>query len=84
MSQPPDTEAALVGLDVGSTTVKLVALLPGLPDPLAQHYSRHHGDVPAAVLAALASASPALRGRFVRAAVTGSAGLQLAVVLGLP
>ncbi|MDQ1289386.1 MAG: hypothetical protein QG622_2952 [Actinomycetota bacterium] len=71
-----------VGLDAGSTTVKLVAL-DG--DRVVLHgYRRHHADVWGEVtrlLETLAGSFPQAEARF---AVTGSAGLGIADRLGLP
>jgi len=78
-----------LGLDVGSTTVKLV-LLPEpvegepLPTPVFSEYRRHHADVRGEVSRLLAEVSAAFPAARVRGAVTGSAGLNLANLMGLP
>ncbi|CAM2893749.1 acyl-CoA dehydratase activase-related protein [Actinomyces slackii] len=78
-----------LGLDIGSTTVKLV-LLPQPtpeqpePEPLISEYRRHHADVRGEVTRLLGDAAEAYPGLTVRGAVTGSAGLSLATLMGLP
>ncbi len=77
------TEASL-GLDIGSTTIKLV-LLDG-PDrpPLLQSYRRHHADIAGELVDLIDDAARQYPDLRVRGAVTGSAGLTLATALGLP
>nr|WP_261798966.1 acyl-CoA dehydratase activase-related protein [Actinomyces ruminicola] len=78
-----------LGLDVGSTTVKLV-LLPEpvegepFPAPVFSEYRRHNADVRGEVSRLLAEVAAAFPGARVRGAVTGSAGLNLANLMGLP
>ena len=74
---------SFLGLDVGSTTVKL-ALITAAGDVLEAHYLRHG----AAVRHTLASLIGEVAGRHpelvVKAAITGSAALELADRLGIP
>ncbi|MDO4900184.1 acyl-CoA dehydratase activase-related protein [Actinomyces sp.] len=78
-----------LGLDVGSTTVKLV-LLPEpvdgepFPAPVFSEYRRHNADVRGEVSRLLAEVAGAFPGARVRGAVTGSAGLNLANLMDLP
>ena len=78
-----------LGLDVGSTTVKLV-LMPEqrageeTPAPLMAEYRRHNADVRGEVTRLLSGAAERFPNAVVRGAVTGSAGLNLATLMGLP
>ena len=112
---PAGTQSVSLGLDVGSTTVKLVllpdpcavpapvapqaALLPdpagassgdaapagaSLPEPVFAEYRRHNADVRGEVTRLLAEAAERFPNATVRGAVTGSAGLSLATLMGLP
>ena len=76
-------ETVFLGMDAGSTTVKLV-LASADGSILASQYSRHGAAVRqtlSAMLDALAERSPCLS---VSATLTGSAALSLAEALGLP
>lgn len=70
-----------LGLDVGSTTVKLV-LMPEqrageeTPAPLMAEYRRHNADVRGEVTRLLSGAAERFPNAVVRGAVTGSAGLK--------
>ena len=78
-----DDSALFLGLDAGSTTVKL-ALVNADGALLEARYERHGAAVRATLcrlLDELAAKHPGLR---VRAAITGSAALKLAQALGLP
>ena len=89
-----------MGLDIGSTTIKLV-LLPeyspeapagARPDPASvspvspvfAEYRRHNADVRGELTRLLGEVARAYPGAVVRGAVTGSAGLSLATLMGLP
>ena len=105
---PAGAQSLALGLDVGSTTVKLV-LLPdpcavpapaessavpapagvsggsdAAPAPLFAEYRRHNADVRGEVTRLLAEAAERFPNATVRGAVTGSAGLSLATLMGLP
>src|SRR5665647_3192177 len=70
-----------MGLDIGSTTVKIV-LLDG-DKVIYQQYRRHHSDIRGELIKAfedLQAEFPALR---VQLAITGSGGLSVATWLGL-
>ena len=89
-----------MGLDVGSTTIKLVllpehsseALAGARPDPASvspvspvfAEYRRHNADVRGELTRLLGEVARAYPGAVVRGAVTGSAGLSLAALMGLP
>ena len=106
----PTGPALRLGLDIGSTTVKLVLLPetavgpggPGLPgglglpgavgtgegeapaQPVLAEYHRHNADVRGEVTRLLGEAAERFPDAQVRGAVTGSAGLSLATLMGLP
>ena len=71
-----------LGLDVGSTTVKVV-VLDG-DRTVFEEYRRHNADVRGELSRLLREVSAALPGREVRAAVTGSGGLSVADLMGVP
>lgn len=74
----------LVGIDVGSTTVKAVACLEGGDDLLFRLYARHESCQAETVLSALRSLETQLKLRIesTRIFITGSGGSALAGVLG--
>lgn len=72
-----------VGLDVGSTTVKVAAL--DATGALVHHaYVRHNADQPLAVLSLLEETRAALPGHALEVAVCGSGGARIAEVLNVP
>ena len=86
-----------MGLDIGSTTIKLVLLPEHSPDapigarpdtasvsPVFAEYRRHNADVRGELTRLLGEVARAYPGAVVRGAVTGSAGLSLAALMGLP
>ena len=98
---PADGTSALrMGLDIGSTTIKLVLLPERLPEvpagapadsasgspvsPVFAEYRRHNADVRGELTRLLEEVGRAYPGAVVRGAVTGSAGLSLATLMGLP
>ena len=88
-TEPAGGPVLRMGLDIGSTTVKLVVLpesAPGapVPEPLYSEYRRHHADVRGEVIRLLAEAARRVPRARVVGAVTGSAGLSLAQVMALP
>ncbi|MDR1861680.1 MAG: acyl-CoA dehydratase activase-related protein [Candidatus Ancillula sp.] len=86
-----------LGLDVGSTTVKVVILdesvqTQGKPILLFSDYQRHHADIKASILRVLQDAAAGLAQKYgadfiarvkIQAALTGSAGLGIANTLGI-
>jgi activator of 2-hydroxyglutaryl-CoA dehydratase len=75
------TRRTTLGLDIGSTTIKLV-LLDG-DEVLFSAYRRHHADVQAELVRLLDEVAVAHPGLVVRGAVTGSGGLGVSGLLGL-
>lgn len=71
-----------LGIDVGSTTVK-VAVIDDKNQLLYANYQRHHTDVRACARDLFVKASAWLPGATMRAAITGSGGLLLATWLNL-
>ncbi|MDD3165154.1 MAG: acyl-CoA dehydratase activase [Oscillospiraceae bacterium] len=72
-----------IGIDVGSTTVKVVVLSP-TNELLFRSYERHMSQVREKTCQLLQQAAPYVQGRSVRAAITGSAGLGMAKSAGIP
>jgi len=73
----------LLGIDVGSTTVKTVVLDEKTGTILYTSYERHFSRVKECVLSALEKVGKAFHGEKFRAAITGSAGLGLAEKSGV-
>ena len=71
-----------LGIDVGSTTVK--AVLYRGSEVVFKDYRRHHADVRAELAKLLDDISFENPGIYVAAAITGSGGLSVAKVLGVP
>ncbi|MDR1038982.1 MAG: acyl-CoA dehydratase activase-related protein [Deltaproteobacteria bacterium] len=71
-----------VGLDIGSTTVK-IAVLDGADGLLFQSYERHFSDVRKTVADAVISAAERFPEREATLAVAGSGGIRTAELLGL-
>ena len=71
-----------IGIDVGSTTVKL-AVLDEANNVLFDIYQRHHADVRATVLEVLQAAAQKFPTQVMSISITGSGGLLLAQWLGL-
>ena len=73
-----------VGIDVGSTTTKAVALDPSTGDVLFSRYARHGALQARSVLDALGEAAARLSGARMRVALCGSGGGAIAERLGVP
>ncbi len=71
-----------VGIDVGSTTVKLVITENGVP--VCERYERHLSLVREKLIVMLEEEAAFLRGRSFAVAVSGSAGMGIAQAAGLP
>lgn len=71
------------GIDVGSTTVKLV-ILNEQNDSLFAKYERHFSDVKAATERVLREAEEVIGSQGMTMSITGSGGMGLADVLGIP
>ena len=78
-----DDSVLYLGLDAGSTTVKL-ALVDAAGDLLEARYQRHGAAVRATLCTLLDELAAKYPGLQVRAAITGSAALKLAQALELP
>lgn len=71
-----------VGIDIGSTTAKLVIVEDG--KVLYAKYERHYSQVRQKTLSMLEDAADLLKGKTVSVAIAGSAGLGTALSAGLP
>ena len=71
-----------VGIDIGSTTAKLVIVEDG--QVLYAKYERHYSQVRQKTVAMLADAAHLLKGKTVSVAIAGSAGLGTALSADLP
>ncbi|MBS6975704.1 MAG: CoA activase, partial [Eggerthellaceae bacterium] len=71
-----------IGIDVGSTTVKL-AILDAANDVKFSVYRRHHADVRATIVEVLSEAAADFGDKRMTIAITGSGGLLLAQWLGI-
>ncbi|MBR3034249.1 MAG: 2-hydroxyacyl-CoA dehydratase [Firmicutes bacterium] len=72
----------LMGLDIGSTTAKIVVVEDG--EILFQKYGRHFSQVRQKAVELTQEAEGFLKGRTFTASISGSAGLGLAKAAGLP
>lgn len=73
-----------VGIDIGSTTTKLVAIDSASNEVLFSYYGRHHACQTNSVIELFTQMLAVLPSAHIRAAVCGSGGLSLAKTLGLP
>lgn len=71
------------GIDVGSTTVKMV-VLNEKNQPLFAKYERHYSDIKTATKKVLLEAQEVIGDQQVALAITGSGGMGLAEVLAIP
>lgn len=79
----PAASAVLsLGLDIGSTTAKIVLMEDG--EVLYQRYERHFSHVRQKALEMVQAASAFLEGRTIHVAIAGSAGLGLAKAADIP
>ena len=74
--------AYTLGIDIGSTTVKVVLLRDR--EPIFEKYERHYSAVREKTDAILSEAAPLIDGASFKVAISGSAGLGLATEAGLP
>ena len=72
-----------LGIDVGSTTVKVVALSPYLK-LLFGRYQRHMSDIRSATISLLKELQKDYSGYRITASISGSGGMGLAKMMGLP
>ena len=75
-------EVLWVGLDVGSTTVKIAVVQPRTRELLHWDYQRHHADQAGVVAKLLGQVHQQFPGNEFRVAVCGSAGEPFAKVTG--
>ena len=78
------TEHILIGIDVGSTTVKAAAVDPSSFDIICATYKRHHAHQLNCAIEVLDDLKEELGDADVELAVTGSGGKELADALGVP
>ena len=83
MTEPKYTSILKIGIDIGSTTVKVV-VLDEADNILYRAYERHFSKVREKTGELLSRASDILDGREVRILITGSAGLGVAKSAELP
>lgn len=81
---PDPTASPLVGLDVGSTTVKTVVIDPADGSVLHTSYERHHAHQAACAASALRAVAREFDGRRLRIAVTGSGAAPIAETCHAP
>ena len=74
----------LVGIDIGSTTVKLVAVDPKTDEVIWRSYQRHRAEQLSGVMRLMREFSQVAQDKPLRIAVTGSGGSNVADRLGLP
>ncbi len=79
---PDEVPPLHIGIDVGSTTVKL-AILDDRNEVLWSIYQRHHADVRATIIEVLRAAAEVYPTEQMTVAITGSGGLLLAQWLGV-
>ncbi len=83
MTEPNNTSILKIGIDIGSTTVKVI-LLDETDNILFRAYERHFSKVREKTGELLNRASEIINGRKVRMLITGSAGLGVAKSADLP
>ncbi len=82
VGEPVVKDALHIGIDVGSTTVKL-AILDENDEVKYSVYRRHHADVRATIVEVLSEAAESFGNERMTIAITGSGGLLLAQWLGI-
>ena len=75
-------EQLYIGIDVGSTTAKIVVMDHG--KTVHERYERHYSQVREKVTELVKNAYPYIRGRTFKCALSGSAGLGIANAVGIP
>ena len=83
MTEPKNTSILKIGIDIGSTTVKVI-VLDETDNILFRAYERHFSKVREKTGELLNRASEILDGKIVRMLITGSAGLGVAKSADLP
>ena len=82
MKQTQEQPVRSLGIDIGSTTVKLALMEGG--DVLYERYERHYSQARQKILEMLSDLEPMVAGGLLRAAISGSAGIGLAEAARLP
>ena len=82
MKQTQEQPIRSLGIDIGSTTVKLALMEGG--DVLYERYERHYSQARQKILEMLSDLAPLTQGGLLRAAISGSAGIGLAEAADLP
>lgn len=77
------TDNFKVGIDIGSTTIKVV-VLDAEEHIVYKHYARHFSDIPTALVTNLTALKDVVGPSRFRFALTGSAGMGIAQRLQLP
>ena len=72
-----------IGLDVGSTTVK-IAVLDEKNEPVYKNYQRHYSDIKKTIAEVLGGCLETIRDEKATIAVTGSGGISVAQWLDIP
>lgn len=72
-----------VGIDIGSTTVKLV-ILNGQQEIIYSKYERHYADIKQKLMQILRDASKVIKDTKVAMMITGSGGMSIARSIGVP
>ena len=82
MPQAPQSYA--LGIDIGSTTVKIAILRPEDREMVFSDYERHHANIQKTLSGLLEKAQKTLGEVELRPVITGSGGLTMAGLLGIP
>ena len=82
MKQTQEQPVRSLGIDIGSTTVKLALMEGG--DVLYERYERHYSQARQKILEMLSDLEPLVADGLLRAAISGSAGIGLAEAARLP
>ena len=73
----------LVGLDIGSTTVK-IAVLDNNGSIIYKQYERHYSDIKNTVTEIINNSSEYLKDSFIKISVTGSGAIDVSKYLDIP
>jgi len=75
-------QSYLVGLDIGSTTVK-IAVIDDKGNLIHKQYERHYSDIHNTVREIIKNSAEKLRNRFIKISVTGSGAIDVSKYLGI-
>ncbi len=81
---PQAQRAYTLGIDIGSTTVKVAVLRPEDRELVFSDYERHHANIQQTLSGLLGRAEGALGDVALRPVITGSGGLTMAGLLSIP